>query len=48
MKAIVKIEDSVGTRQSVKTFRNAEDVQRHRLALKNRVEAGATVTVTKV
>lgn len=44
-KATVKIEDSKGTREYEKTFRNAKTMQAYRIDLRNRVETGATITV---
>lgn len=48
MKAQIKIEDSKGTRIDVKNFRGPQAAQDYRLALKGRVETGATITVTPV
>lgn len=46
-KATVKIEDSKGTREYEKTFRNPKTMQAYRIDLRSRVETGATITITQ-
>lgn len=46
-KATVRIEDSKGTREYERTFRNPRTMQDFRIDLRNRVEPGATITVTQ-
>lgn len=47
VKATIKIEDSKGERTTEKNFRGSEQLEAYRQQLRNRVETGATVTITR-
>lgn len=46
--AKVEIQDSKGTRTEIKNFKSNQAMQDYKQGLRNRVETGATVTVTKI